>query len=292
MLIIGAGISGLLAGQYFRHLEPRILEKQSKLPNNHKALLRFRSDCVSQMTAIPFKKVTVTKEVIYDGESVPASIKYRNMYSRKVTGGITGRSLAAESCERYIAPDDFIQKLSNGLHIEYGIEFREFIIGKPIISTMPTWDLATLLNYDLEVELETMPIWTATCEIIDCDVYQTIYFPDPDSKLYRASITGSKLILEYNKPYEPTKDYILTILYKAFGIRNAVYYGLEYGHQEYGKLIECDGDEVRKFMRYATDEFGVYSLGRWATHRQILADDVVHDIHVIDRMIRSGGYSR
>ena len=64
MIIVGAGLAGLLAARCMKHMSPIICEKQSELPNNHSALLRFRSDVVSEMTGIPFKKVSVQKAVI------------------------------------------------------------------------------------------------------------------------------------------------------------------------------------------------------------------------------------
>ena len=61
--------------------------------------------------------------------------------------------------------------------------------------------------------------------------------------------------------------------------------------QQYGKLIECDGMEVKEFIGWATRKHNVYSLGRWGTHRQILMDDVVCDIRQVDKLISNKGYN-
>ena len=57
MIIAGAGLAGLIAGNIFRNYSPRIIERQESLPNNHKAILRFRDHSVSEATGIEFKKV-------------------------------------------------------------------------------------------------------------------------------------------------------------------------------------------------------------------------------------------
>ena len=67
MKIIGAGMSGLLAGQFFRSNKPLVIEKQDSLPNNHKALLRFRTEAVSELSGIRFKSVNVQKMINYNG---------------------------------------------------------------------------------------------------------------------------------------------------------------------------------------------------------------------------------
>lgn len=297
MLIIGAGMSGLLAGQFFRSKKPRILEKQDSLPNNHKALLRFRSESVSNLTGIDFRKVRVDKAISVDGNLYNSTnILMDNNYSKKVTGRIGKRSISdLSSVDRYIAPDDFIQKVSNGLIIEYGCDARPAILaaisnGDPIVSTMPVTDLARLLGYELGVELRSIPVHILTAEIEDCDVYQTVYFPSSGTPLYRMSITGNKVIAEFVSE-KCCMDLIAdTELKRVFGVSGCTEW--KYSHQRFGKLVPNNGQEVHKFMGWATQKHNIYSLGRWGIHRQILMDDVVKDLHVINRMMRSGNYER
>jgi len=306
MIIIGAGMSGMLAGQHFRHMNPLIYEKQPSLPNNHKALLRFRSDAVSQLTGIPFKKVRVSKMINYKEQHLTESnMHLNNMYSQKVSGAIRERSMGKlETCDRFIAPEDFIEQLSNGLNIEYNTDVSnlDFNTGEIIISTMPVTALADLIGYSLDTELKTKEIWTMRFNIsdfVDCDIYQTVYYPNPQLPLYRLSITGSSVIAEFCE--DPVKwggihdiSYnICHFLYIDFGIKiSSLSLSPQLHKTKHGKLIPCDGNEVKKFMQYATQEHNIYSLGRWGTHRQILMDDVVNDLKVIHKMILSDNYSR
>lgn len=300
MLIIGAGMSGLLAGQFFRSQEARILEKQESLPNNHNALLRFRSDSVSAVSGIEFKKVHVRKAVYSEGAlHDKASILMMNKYSFKVNGRAAQRSINnLDPVDRYIAPRDLIKRLSCGLSIEYSVDAEQEILSAIknkdiVISTMPVNTLANMLDYKEDFELSHKQITVLKADLgSDCDVYQTIYFPDDDTSVYRASITGSEAIVEFI-------DFDLTLkeascqAYKAlstFGILKQPSWTVH--HQQYGKLIEAEGNKVKKFISWATQNHNVYSLGRWGTHRQILMDDVVNDLHVINRMIRSGNYNR
>jgi hypothetical protein len=63
--------------------------------------------------------------------------------------------------------------------------------------------------------------------------------------------------------------------------------------QKYGKLSPIDEQKRRAFILAMTDQYRVYSLGRFATWRQILLDDVVKDVQVIEGyMTERDAYSR
>jgi 2-polyprenyl-6-methoxyphenol hydroxylase-like FAD-dependent oxidoreductase len=46
IVVVGAGMAGLLAGSMLRKDCPLILEARERLPHNHSAVLRFRSSIV------------------------------------------------------------------------------------------------------------------------------------------------------------------------------------------------------------------------------------------------------
>jgi hypothetical protein len=309
MNIIGAGMSGLLAGHFFRCEAPTIFEAQSELPNNHKALLRFRSSIVSELTSIQFKKVKVQKNIQNDGKIYKeAPINLVNKYSQKTNGGrVEPRSISSlEDCERYIAPENFVSQLSRGLDIKYNtkgaIEYHigqteEFRRKNPLISTIPVQALAEMLSYGVDFQLKYRSIITLTLTLDDCDVYQTIYFPDSEPA-YRASITGNKLIIEMMsegaKWAYQNEDYAKKLLIESFGIATdkVVKDTFTVSSQKYGKLVEASDNRVRDFLGWATENYNIYSLGRWGTHRQLLMDDVVNDLKVIRNMINTNRYAR
>ena len=84
-------MAGLIAGIY----NPKaIIYEKNKTPiENHKALLRFRSDEVSKLTGIKFRKVFVIKSIWSEGEEKYPSPRLVAMYSKKVTGSYENRSI-------------------------------------------------------------------------------------------------------------------------------------------------------------------------------------------------------
>ena len=60
--------------------------------------------------------------------------------------------------------------------------------------------------------------------------------------------------------------------------------------QRFGKIEPIADDERKSLLFRITHEHGVYSLGRFATWRNILLDDVVDDIVAIKRLARAAPY--
>lgn len=297
--IYGAGLAGLLAGNILRRHEPVIYEAQEALPNNHSALLRFRSDAAQGATGIPFKKVRVQKGV-WDSDigcvMRSATLQEQNQYSQKVTGGIFGRSLTnLDPCDRYIAPEDFILQVAKSCTIFYGHSLNFQMIqgsadgGHKTISTIPMPVLMDIVGWPDKPAFNFLPIWTVTATITlpACDVYQTVYLPDAGYSLYRASITGDKIILEFTE--EPMRDFsfneIKSAIWRYFSIDINLIKDITMNHQKYGKLQPIDDNKRKQFLMAMTNEYNIYSVGRFATWRQLLLDDIIQDIHVVERLI-------
>ena len=304
MIIIGAGMAGLLAANYFRKKNPVILEKQPSLPNNHGALLRFRSDKAFKVAGLQGRKVEVRKAVVFGSDFMVGPNPYlANMYSFKVTGQVSDRSIwNLDTVTRYIAQDDFIAKLAEGCQInfDYDINFgndeKPFVWGKsePIISTIPMPALMHQLKWQNCHVIKSMPtfesrsIWTITAHIPWVDVNQTIYFPEMDVPYYRASFVGPQFIIELIR--DPG-DEVLNIFEEVidyFGVSAKMsVIDMSAKKQSLGKILPIDDSIRKEFMHWATEKFNIYSLGRFATWRQILLDDVVDDLQVIERMMTS-----
>lgn len=307
--IIGAGLSGLIAANILTRkyrFNVRIIEAQASLPNNHAALLRFRSDAVAVATGIPFRKVRVTKGIYYKGSFTTPNIKLNNLYSNKVSGRYSDRSiLNTEAGERWIAPFDLIARLANGLDIQYNSIFslaRDW--DGPIISTMPMPALMKVIGWQkysvsaekterVEIEFPTRPIWSYRAQLTpNIDLYQTIYFPDPAVRSYRASITGNELILESMKEINSELPLTEPSVLETFGIMSTCM-NPRIKHQPYGKIMPTNEEERRAFILAMTDKHEIYALGRFACWRQILLDDIVQDVDRIATWINERSrYSR
>lgn len=290
-------MSGLLAAHQLRRFKPTVYEAQSELPNNHSALLRFRSDAVSRATGIPFKKVSVQKAICFNGVlHEKSSIRFNNLYSNKVTGRVMGRSIMnLEPGERYIAPDDFIAQMASGLDIRYNSPLdkhhllNEDVKDSPAVSTMPMAALMKIAGWDCIPHFGYSAITTLSCDIEDVDIYQTLYFPGDEVEAYRASLTGGHFTAEIvgqpssgssSLAYQACLEYL-----KDFGINKRQITNVSVKTQKYGKIYPTDNNLRKQFILAMTDRYGIYSIGRFATWRQILMDDVVRDISLVEQMI-------
>ena len=289
MIIIGAGIAGLIAANTWQ--DAPILEAKEEGAIDHKALLRFRTPLVGDYFGIEFKPVTVRKAIWDDGFIFEKpSIKEANEYSYKVTGKILERSIwNLEPCTRYIAPHNFLEQLRDRFksRISYNtpIWLPDYLDCHIKINTMPLSQARGQygLLESCPIVFSYSPIKVRRYKIRDCDVYQTVYFPDPEISLYRASITGDILIMEY------IRDSCEFDIEDVFGV--TIEKQLEEVSQVYGKITPIQESWRRKLL-LELNERGVYSLGRFATWRNILSDDLLKDVTVIKKLIEFGKYDR
>lgn len=297
--IIGAGLAGLLAAHHFRNIP---IFEAGKQKENHQALLRFRTAKVAELTGIKFKEVQVRKS-IWDGTRHldKCDIQAANAYSKKVLGKVVdGRSIwKLDTVSRYVAPTDFYWRLTETLksRIEYESVYdfgqhAELKIGEQslVINTAPLPIVLKSLGLEVGEEFKRAPIIARRYALPDCEgVYQTVYFPFANNSVYRASITDCTLIVESVR--EPCQNDMMQV-FRAFGLdynQSAIYSTTP---QEYGKILDIERLKRRHLMSKLTDDYGIYSLGRFATWRNILLDDVVDDIAAIDNLVGSDEYSK
>lgn len=300
MIILGAGMAGCVAG--ILNPTATLLEGSSTPPDNHNAVLRFRTDNISKVTGVPFRKVTVRKAIWYLGSFHQPNPLLANLYSKKVSGRISPRSIwNVDPVERYIAPPDFHMQLLNMLvgRIRYGaavkkidgelihlLDYAVERVGQPIISTVPMPVMIGLVDKGVSmVGFHHQSIFTERWRVEDCDVHQTIYFPDPGSPLYRATLTGGDLILE-----GVNSQHLLDLAAVAFGIDMRTLKYIKGSEQKYGKIAPVDDSMRKKIMFDLTNNLHIYSLGRFACWRNILLDDVYEDIFKIRRMLSQDAY--
>ena len=302
MIIYGAGMSGLLAANMLKKHSPVVCEAAATLPNNHGALLRFRTNAVEIATGIKLKKVYVQKSCLAHPDGILTSspdIQLQNSYSMKVTGEIKGRSIMnLEAGERYIAPDDFIEQLAKGTIIRCGLtleDLKDVYSKEPIISTIPMDKLMKIAGWSDVPSFGYRSITSINAKIygMPCEVYQTIYVPFISDRCYRMSITGDTLIIELLDSELPMDEseateialHKLKYFFGAVGASRMYVDNVSIKRQKYGKLLPINNHQRKTFILAMTDLHNLYSLGRFATWRQILMDDVVRDVRQVDEMI-------
>lgn len=298
--IAGAGLAGLLAA----HAWPQaaVFEASSEPRAHHKALLRFRSDAVARLIGIDFKAVTVRKGIWIDGGFVPPSIRVANMYSKKVLGSLEAdRSIwNIDPVERFIAPENLYEQMIEavGPRIRWGTPFdfadQSQCPGAPLINTAPLPIVLNALAEHLKVtdpapiDFRRAPIKVQRFRVPKAAVYQTIYFPQPGMPIYRASITGDLLIVESMADAQINEWHLQDNVVPAFSLDHLE--RLETVEQKYGKIAPLDPSVRKALLHRLTVKHGIFSLGRFATWRNVLLDDVVDDITVIRKLLRSSEY--
>lgn len=304
LVIFGAGLAGLIAARMLADQRPCVMEAQSQLPNNHHALLRFRSTVVGDVTNIPFKKVDVTKAIISDPDSNP--IRDAMIYSMKVSGKLHARSiLDTRPVERYIAPPDMIQRLASTATISCDVKFEDWsheLIRKRnrIISTIPVDKMMKIFDWKDVPEFSSRPGWTLKATVmpfLDCQVNATVYSARENDAWYRASLTGEKFMVEGSGPVpdSETLDQAFDQACECFGL-DELYFSdegttvHEHKYQKISDLSYDDREKVKRFIMWLSAEHNIYSLGRFATWRpKLLLDDLVNDVRVISKLM--GGES-
>lgn len=290
-MIVGAGLAGLITGYAFPRHE--IFEAAPEPKEGHKALLRFRSNAVSDLTGIEFRPVIVRK-AIHDGtQEVAPSIEAANLYSLKCLGRVVpDRSIwKLDPVTRYIAPEDFYDQLIEGVgkraHWNVNVQLAEAARETTVISTVPLDITCKQLGINPGVALERSPITVKRFRVADCDVFQTVYFPFPNTTMYRASITGDLMIVEFaGRPEGLWRG----MLDRAFGALELEELGEV--EQKYGKIAPINPDTRKALVARITSEFGIFSLGRFATWRNLLLDDVVNDAAIVKRLIKASEHDR
>lgn len=306
--IIGAGMAGLLAGRMLAAHRPEIVEAQPALPNNHSAVLRFRTPVVQEATGIPFRRVTVVKTTATWRNPVADALAY----SMKVIGTRqTDRSIlrGTETAERYIAPPDFIQQLAGPSNITYGTPYAfQAPTPGPIISTLPMPTLMAALDYPHVPKFISREGVNIRFTLSHTDAYVSVAVPDPMRAYSRISITGDEAIVEvpnariispgtiayfdHEAVLTSVKaDAIVEEVHEYLGLgTGSIIGGPELSSQRYAKIAPIDEQVRKEFIFWATTHHNIYSLGRYATWRPgLLLDDLVQDVRKIEQWIARKG---
>jgi hypothetical protein len=289
--IIGAGLAGLLAGNIFQRA--KIIEAGPEDQLNHKAVLRFRSSAVGDAIGVDFRKVTVHKGVFINNRFVAPTIQLANLYSRKVIDKLADRSIwKLDPVERFIAPPDLVAQMAERCagRIEWNTSvdhssLTDLITDGNVVSTMPMNVMAPIVGAEEVPTFSYAPIVVRRWRVRGADVFQTVYFPSPETSLYRASITGDLLIAEYR---DEADNYNF---FNAFGLSENDCEPIDSAKQRYGKIAPIDEQWRRNFILNASRQYGIYSLGRFATWRNVLMDDVLKDVYVVKRLMSGDHYT-
>ena len=121
---------------------------------------------------------------------------------------------------------------------------------------------------------------------IPSNIHQTIYFPSPETDVYRITVQNRDVIVESTSD---TSDWLLLLL-KAFGLDNV---DLDPDATRYddwktipiGKISPLDEDLRLRCIMWLTDEYNIFSFGRFSVWKPLRTDHLIGDIEKIRRII-------
>ena len=293
MIIVGAGIAGLLAANLMGRHRPIIHEAQPALPHNHHSVLRFRSSVVGDALGIPFRKVRVVRATMPWRNPVADSLAY----AEKCSGTLrSDRSLpqATEAVDRYIAPPDLVARMAERVEVVLDSSWDFSDRSEKVVSTIPMPTLANVVGHvwGPGIKFEWVSGFNVLADVAHCDAFVSLYVPDPRLEYARVSLTGRQLIVEAPNVLPPPRDDGERWAIEAahlLGIKRPRLGDVRLVRQDYAKILPIDEGERRRFI-YETSTVRqiAFSLGRFATWRPtLLADDLVKDVRIIENMATS-----
>lgn len=304
MIIVGAGISGSIAGEYFRRYSPKIYDQRPEglsVYNNHHAIMRMKTRDAGDIIGREIKEIKISKEIYYKGEHhKTANTMFNNLYSLKVNGSIEDRSISTVNGShetRYIIKDFKIQYIGrtalsgvdlNKKRLYFDRDGCKFEVDYDVVlSTIPMPVMLKAAGATAGVEFKKRSIFI-TRQIYDFEckeIYQTIYYPSRNMKAYRATLESSTLIIESVDGYPSEKEY--SEIEESFGIDSSMRspYAPILNSQEFGKIIDIDDITRKRLLNHLTERHSIYSIGRFAIWKNIKVDDLIKDLRKIDEMI-------
>jgi len=300
--IIGAGMAGLLAAHMLQRRKPVVYELAKSLPNNHSAVLRFRSGIVGDTLGIPFRSVQMLKATLPWRNPVAdiLAYSYKNTTVRRSDRSVT-QGLVTDT--RWMAPTNLIEQMADGINIVYELNGLDAIQCQsehegPIISTLPLSAVLATLEYPRLKEVNpdafvARPGINITATIADCDAYVSLLVPDPNFIFSRLSITGNEMIIECPTPFVNEPEVIEAACH-LLGIAPFDVTNTTSKLSRYQKILPLDDHWRKEAIFWLTEQHNIYSLGRFSTHRPgLLLDDLVPDIRRIDQWIgKKDAYAR
>lgn len=304
VVILGAGIAGCIAYHALRDKKPLIVEigPQVERFETHRAIMRLRNDDVADFLGAEAEEVMIHKG-IYDYEDgfVGPSILVNNLYSIKLYGELGIRSiLKPGSQKRFILPDGFpipenIRFNSKVVAIKPGIitlHTGDIIKYEHCVSTLPMPVIKEIAkpNFPDKINFEYKPVFVKRFKLkINSSVHQTVYIPNMKihQGIYRVTIQNQDVIFESVLAIEMWE--VELIMNSAFGINKEEYELCDSSTIKMGKIKSINENARLKFIFWLTDQFNVYSFGRYSVWKPLRTDELLDDMMKVKKIIRAKG---
>lgn len=307
--ILGSGVAGCIAARAIHPHHDIIMIEPMREPSSalahHGAVMRVKDPAIALLLGCSIDAITVHKGIWRSKElrNTP-TLQDNNMYSVKLYGYVGNKSIFnySENGERRfllrgkIEPpcdviyDKGIGKIQNnniysapdGRGGSYKYDF--------CISTLPMPVNCKLTGIDCsEIQFVTSAItslyFKTGCDTTDS--YQTIYYPEFDTPLYRATLQDGIIIAE-TLGYNPEKHLRrLGLLIKDSFQISIDSDPIKSITQNSGKLSVINEDVRKEIIYSLTTEHNILSMGRYAIWKPIRTDSLLGDIKFIKSLMES-----
>src|SRR3990167_8611666 len=318
LLIIGAGLSGLLAAAKAEKcgMDYLVIEKSQALP---KAKIHYLHSDMNNALPIKLKKIEIFKNIYWKGEfldrfNIPMMNEFACKTNEKLTensikyingerefgyipfSGIENISDELFSClnrERFIFGAEYENSFNNNEsndEIIVKLDTNEKIICKNIISTIPLPVMLKTLGVDVDC-LKTMPLNMIELKInkenrekiLETDLYEIIYLPSCEFGMSRFSILGKRFVIELAEEEFDEKRFE-----EFFGIFSGFKEKLNFKYikatNPYGRFCPIDEDKRIELINRLIKK-KIYPAGRYASWKYKRVDSVADDIEEIFKKI-------
>src|SRR4030042_3226346 len=317
MVIIGSGIAGTMAYNYFRALDPEVYEARENRQafSDNEAIIRMKNPAVGFLFGADMKEVEIEKWIFDNGKyySQPTP-EFVCSYSQKVAKSITSRSIEnLGKVKRYLVNtklnipenkikykhklfdvDDIVSDDVNyhSLSIHDGIKSYLDIKYDVCINTIPLPVITNMFGSKTEKHkngtFKSLDIYTRKILFtpdLYVDKYYTVYIPDQDSSIYRVNLSPEGIIFESTE--EIGIGQCEDLAYSLFRI-----YPMHYDTKQSvckkiseKKILNIDSGIRKRLLYQLTSNHSIYSLGRYAIWKNIGTDDLMQDLIKIGQMI-------
>ena len=165
---------------------------------------------------------------------------------------------------------------------------KNYISGtdKVIISTIPMPKLMSILGWESSSTVfGSVNGVNIKARVSNMDSYFSLYVPDPEYKGSRISVTGDELTIECPNAKKIDVDETVYRASIIIGVSSERIKDIKSHEQKYAKILPIDDSHRKRFILWATENYNIYSLGRFATWRPgLLLDDVVNDVRIICKL--------
>lgn len=316
--IIGAGIAGLIMGNYLltKGKPFRIIEQNKREDMyNHSAPFFLHSDSLAEI--MPLEKIRVHFNLWSEGGFVnQPTVRQANEYSKTITGGLitetsiwfigemdgwlpatTGSgiepatmmmNLLLERIEQHVEFERTIIKINTD---ENKIDFNGTFYYTPyssIINTAPLPILLGWIGHKAKMKYESIPIYIITTGVPNSlGTWQVVYVVDEKCPFYRACLFDGKLFIEMKKESElkllAEEQDVARWIKKIFGIDWTG--NFKFGINQQGRFVPIKHHDRKVLMRQLTDAYNIYSIGRYATWSYKRTDHLLEDARKITETI-------